>query len=269
MIGLGFGNFQSGVGGFDPDAQAFITAAGITGETQQAAINQLVLDLKGTGSTTNNTDVWNDLYALYPFCPIDGSTQTLAGYSYNLVNTATFQVTWFNSPSIDSAGVTFNGSNQYGDTGFDISTDFLSGMDSGMTLSKVSELSSGNGSYMGGFDGSTKIFQLVEAFGDEIGACNGFANVSFGSFINNINTIVRRSATELEGYEDGVSIGTNNTNVGTPSSGTANISLGGRSGSFLKNCKIGGGSAIHKGLPSNQVVDLYDSIEKFNTALGR
>jgi len=30
MIGLGFGNFQSGGRGFDPDTQAFITAAGIT-----------------------------------------------------------------------------------------------------------------------------------------------------------------------------------------------------------------------------------------------
>ena len=269
MIGLSYGNFSSSGVGFDADAQAFITAAGITGATQQEAINQFVLDLKGSGSTTNNSNIWSDIYALYPFCPIDGSTQTLTAYSYNLKNTATFQLTWFNSPSIDSSGVTFNGSNQYGDTGFDISTDFLSGMDSGMTLSKVSELSSGNGSYMGGFDGSTKIFQFAEAFGDEIGACNGFANVSFGSFINNINTIVRRSATELEGYEDGVSIGTNATNVGTPSSGSANISLGGRSGSFLKNCKIGGGSAIHKGLSANQVVDLFDSIETFNTALGR
>ena len=34
-------------GGFDPDAQAFITAAGITDNTQKTAINTLVLDLKG------------------------------------------------------------------------------------------------------------------------------------------------------------------------------------------------------------------------------
>jgi hypothetical protein len=32
---------------FDPDAQAFITAAAITDPTQQAAINTLVVDLKG------------------------------------------------------------------------------------------------------------------------------------------------------------------------------------------------------------------------------
>ena len=47
-------------GGVDPDAQAFITAAGITNPTQQAAINTLVVDLKGY-------NVWTKMKALYPF----------------------------------------------------------------------------------------------------------------------------------------------------------------------------------------------------------
>ncbi len=37
----------SGLPTTDPDAQAFITAASITDPTQQSAINQLVVDLKG------------------------------------------------------------------------------------------------------------------------------------------------------------------------------------------------------------------------------
>ena len=44
----------------DADAQAFITAASITDPTQQAAINQLVVDLKGY-------NVWSKMKALYPF----------------------------------------------------------------------------------------------------------------------------------------------------------------------------------------------------------
>lgn len=44
----------------DPDAQAFITAASITDPTQQSAINQLVVDLKGY-------NVWTKMKAIYPF----------------------------------------------------------------------------------------------------------------------------------------------------------------------------------------------------------
>ena len=51
---IGYGNsvflrrsFGPGIPPVDPDAQAFITAAAITDPTQQAAINTLVVDLKG------------------------------------------------------------------------------------------------------------------------------------------------------------------------------------------------------------------------------
>jgi hypothetical protein len=43
----------------DADAQAFITAAGITDGTQQSAVNQLVLDLK-------SANVWTKMKAIYP-----------------------------------------------------------------------------------------------------------------------------------------------------------------------------------------------------------
>jgi hypothetical protein len=49
-----------GVAPVDADAQAFITAAAITNPTQQAAINTLVVDLKGYS-------IWSKMKALYPF----------------------------------------------------------------------------------------------------------------------------------------------------------------------------------------------------------
>jgi hypothetical protein len=65
MIGYGNSVFLrtalgGGGGGVDPDAQAFITAAAITDPTQQAAINTLVVDLKGYS-------IWSKMKALYPF----------------------------------------------------------------------------------------------------------------------------------------------------------------------------------------------------------
>jgi hypothetical protein len=92
--------------GFDPDAQAYITAASITSGTEQTAINNLVLALKSSG-------MWTKLYAFYPLM---GST--LTAKSYNLKNTSQYQITWANSPTVTSSGVSFNGTSQYGDSGF-------------------------------------------------------------------------------------------------------------------------------------------------------
>jgi len=45
----------------DPDAVAFLTAAGITDATITTAIDTLVTDLKGYG-------VWTKMKAIYPLC---------------------------------------------------------------------------------------------------------------------------------------------------------------------------------------------------------
>ena len=94
----------------DADAQAFITAASITDPTQQSAINTLVTDLKGYG-------VWTKMKALYPF--VGG---TASQHSYNLKNTAQFQITWNGGVTNSSTGVTFNGTNGFGNTGLNDST---------------------------------------------------------------------------------------------------------------------------------------------------
>lgn len=96
---------------FDPDAQAFITAANITNTTHQNAINQFVLTLK-------DLDMWNLFNAIYIF--VGG---TAASHSYNLKNPAQFQITWVNAPMHTANGVQFlNTSNQYGNTGINPST---------------------------------------------------------------------------------------------------------------------------------------------------
>ena len=88
----------------DPDAQAFITAAGITNPTQQTAINTLVVSLKGYG-------IWTKMKAIYPMV---GGTN--AQHAWNLKNTAQYKITWYGGVSSSSNGITGNGSNGYGDT---------------------------------------------------------------------------------------------------------------------------------------------------------
>jgi len=94
-----------GTAAVDADAQAFITAAAITDPTQQSAINTLVVDLKGY-------NVWTKMSALYPMV---GGTATST--SFNLKNTAQYQITWNGGVTHSSNGVQFVGVNGYGNTG--------------------------------------------------------------------------------------------------------------------------------------------------------
>jgi len=93
---------------YDADAQAFITAAGITDLNQQAAITNLVIGLK-----TDN--LWTKMKAIYPFV---GGTATT--HKFNLVNpadtNAAFRLTFSGGWVHDINGATPNGSNGFADT---------------------------------------------------------------------------------------------------------------------------------------------------------
>jgi hypothetical protein len=86
----------------DADAFAFVEAAGITGETQQSAINSLVIGLKA-----NN--LWTKMVAVYPL--IGGSAFS---HKYNLKNTNTHPIRWFGAISHTSNGAEL-GNGGYGD----------------------------------------------------------------------------------------------------------------------------------------------------------
>ena len=95
-------------GGIDPDAQAFITAAAITDPTQQSAINQLVLDLKGYS-------IWTKFKAIYPI--VGGSSST---HKWNLKDPrdldAAFRLTFTNSWTHSSTGMTPDGVSAFANT---------------------------------------------------------------------------------------------------------------------------------------------------------
>ena len=92
----------------DPDAQAFLTATGITDATITTAINDLVLDLK-------SNSLWTKMQIVYPFV---GGTATT--HKYNLKDPqdtdAAFRMTFNGGWTHDANGVKGNGTNTYGDT---------------------------------------------------------------------------------------------------------------------------------------------------------
>jgi len=93
---------------FDPDAQAFITAAGLTDNTQQTAINTLVVDMKGFG-------IWTKMKAIYPM--VGGTAST---HKWNLKNPldtdAAFRLVFSGGWTHSSTGAKPNGTNAYADT---------------------------------------------------------------------------------------------------------------------------------------------------------
>lgn len=98
----------------DPDAQTFLTAAGIVDATITSAIDTLVVQLKADG-------LWTKMKALYPFV---GGTATT--HKYNLKNPldtdAAFRLVFSGGVTHNSNGITGNGVNGFANTFLNDST---------------------------------------------------------------------------------------------------------------------------------------------------
>jgi len=96
---------------FDPDAQAFITASGITSSIEQNTLNTFVIGLKGAG-------LWSLIYFMHVYLGSTAST-----HKYNLVNPldadAAFRLQFNGGWTHSSTGATPNGVNAWADTFFD------------------------------------------------------------------------------------------------------------------------------------------------------
>ena len=110
MFSTPFTFMSAPAGGFDPNAETFFTAAGITDLTQKDAVNQLVLDLKADS-------LWSLMKVIYPLVGTTSSQQ-----SYNLVDPTTYQMDWLGGWSFSSNGALGNGSNTQANTTIDFST---------------------------------------------------------------------------------------------------------------------------------------------------
>ena len=93
---------------YDPDAQAFFTASGLTGATELNAVNQLVVDLKAA-------NIWTKMKAIYPMV---GGTAAL--HKWNLKDPqdldAAFRLVFNGGWTHTSTGALPNGTNGYANT---------------------------------------------------------------------------------------------------------------------------------------------------------
>ena len=95
-------------GGYDADAQAFFTAAGLTNTTQKDAVNAMVLSLK-------SNSLWTKMLSIYPM--VGGTADT---HKFNLKNPANtdaaYRLSFNGSWSHTSNGAITNGGNTWADT---------------------------------------------------------------------------------------------------------------------------------------------------------
>jgi hypothetical protein len=102
-----------GGGGNDPDAQAFITTGSITDATEQAAINELVLELKGQGTINSTIDFWTPFTSeswarIFPF--VGG---TIDAHKLDLLNPGSNNLVFYGGVTHDALGIKGNGTNGY------------------------------------------------------------------------------------------------------------------------------------------------------------
>jgi hypothetical protein len=245
---------------FDPDAQAFITAASITDPTQQAAINTLVVDLKGY-------NVWTKMKALYPFV---GGTN--AQHSWNLKNTAQYQISWFGGVTSSSNGIQFGGVNGYGDTGLNAAS--VLGQDS-THFSFYSRTDVIANSVDMGISSVTRQLYLLYRYGSSAFKAMNRTQAVAGSLYTPTTGLLianRPSSATEKYYHKGTLVDT----ITTASTGTisANVYIGGYNNlaaptSREYSSKQSALISIGDGLTDTEAANFYTAVQAFQTTLGR
>jgi hypothetical protein len=249
----------------DADADAFISAAGITDSTQKSAIQTLVTDLKTYG-------IWTKMKAIYPFV---GGTSTT--HKWNLKDPqdtdAAFRLTFSGGWTHSSNGALPNGTNGYADTYLNINT--ILGLNS-TSFHYYSRTSGYSATIMGCNDSSVATI-LTPKFSAGANQDYSVINCSTSGITNTaasstqgLLSVNRNASNSFKGYRNGSSYYTQNTNSSAKPSFNAFIGARNVSGSPDQYSNLEGAfSAIGDGLTDTEVSNLYTAVQAFQTTLGR
>jgi hypothetical protein len=260
----------------DPDAQAFITAAAITNPTQQAAINTLVVDLKGYS-------IWTKMKALYPFVT-DKTVEAdiKSQMKFNLKDPrdldVAFRLTWNGGGSWGANGYTPNGINGYADTFFIPSASQTINSNGLGFYITANTFTSSDAVTMGAFNSSNQASILVSKINSSsVEILDGRLNAASspqtivgraGSF-----DIQRTSATVTKLYKNASII--SNFNSGGTVLPTLKMYIGNMS--FSVNAPYSAGytnsefrlAYTSDGLTDTDITNLRTAVQAFQTTLGR
>lgn len=261
MILSSLGIIATSRGVSDADAQAFITAASITDNTQKNAINQLVIDLK-------NTNIWTKMKAIYPF--VGG---TAAQHRFNLKDpravNAAFYLDFIGGGTHNADGYLPNGTTAYADTK-------LAPSAMGQNSVHISVYSRTNVDSLSadiyGEDGTSALGMLIK-YG---GVSRMYLNTILSDSISNINPSTglfvasRTSSATSALFQNGTKIKIGTRTSLTPSTFNVYLGAGNYSGTpSLFSIRQQAFSSIGDGLTDSEATALYNAVQTYQTALGR
>ena len=218
---------------------------------------------------TGDTDGW--LAEMIGMYLLIGATS--ATHAINACNPGTYNITWVNSPSHSSSGVSLNGSSQYGTTAINNAVLTQNAVHLSVKTSGVT--TTGVDTYIGASNGTTQRTQLVHQTSGTLQGqihnnTDGAGMIQNTATRNNYLLVSRRSSTDIELYEDGVSIDTGTSSGGSEPTyplwiGALN-NLGAAANYMdgtLESVTVGAG------LSTAQASSFYTALSTLNTILGR
>lgn len=245
-------------GSNDPDAQAFITAAGITDPTQQSAINTLVTDLKGYS-------LWTKMKAIYPL--VGGTSAT---HKWNLKDPrdldAAYRLVFNGGWTHSSTGALPNGTNGYADTKLIASgTLSLNSTSFGIySRTNTDLLAPSIGNVTGGASTESSLF-IRFSNTSYVRVNGGTASTQANSNSQGLFVVNRANSTQAQ-----IQIrGTQTTFTNASNSLSTNVfQLGGVNPNFFDTKELAF-AFIADGLTSQNMTDLNTTVVAFQTALSR
>lgn len=256
------------LGGWDADALAFLSAAGITDLTIRGAINTYVKGLK-------SANLWARLVALYPF--VGGTAGT---HKFNLKDPrdldAAFRLTFSGGVTHDANGVTFDGINGFANSHIIPSTNLTLNDESMILYSRTSAQGAS-----GAIDAGAAVTTSQR---DELSVRNSTGNsvASINATTGNLATInsdgkglimgSRISSTDLRIFKNGSQLGSTQTSANTGTRSNIKIFIGARNVSNAGNGFVNRNFALAGfglGFNTTQALNFYNLTQTFQTALGR
>ena len=266
---------------FDPDAQAFITAAAITNPTQQSAINTLVVSLKGY-------NLWTKMKAIYPFV---GGTATT--HKWNLKDPrdldAAFRIAFFGGWTHSANGIEGNSFNYYSNTYIDPSIQFSSNQFSShfsvysrtilptsidilvySDIGPIDNLNQGKYYFLGSYiadEGIGPVIQQFYSLNTDINAGGVYDLTSNNLNTQGLFTTSRLNNSSFALYRNSTQLQTQNSMTSPFSSEI--IGIGGDNIDTGYTRKQYAFATIGTGLTNTDTSNLYTAIQAFQTTLGR
>lgn len=248
--------------GIDPDAQAFIDAAGITDATQISAVNQLVLDLKADS-------LWSKFKAIYPF--VGGTAST---HKWNLVDPqdtdAAYRLVFNGGITHNSNGATGNGSTGYYQTHFYALTDFTSTDDASMFV--YLKTNNASGVDFGAVTAGNNGFQIRPSNGSSTThRCNSttltLTSVSNTLGLFGISRTASASYTLLQNTSTTTTISV--ASSAPPAGNLPGMAIFNGSNHLVFSSRTHAFSCIGDGLTSSECTTLGSIVQDYQTTLGR